>query len=399
MYSGYQELNDTTIATDMGSMVAASATPLERTPSATSLRVLIVKLGWTESFVSDAPEPPVYTAGGSDNRPGHTSTRDSHGAVHRSHNAECSLGDVLRTTPILHLFADDHVTWLTDRRAVPLLPGSPYIDELVVYGSDAHRRLMAQQFDVGLNLERNKRLATLLQRLDCAQWRGFSIDRGVTALQHIATAGGSVPYPAYMTIPRHEVALPGGDSDKVTASEQRMLEGRHQSGQSWPEILYDLAGARYEGQPMVLGHTPRTTVTHDIGFNVQVGPKWPTKAWPVVYWQRLQELLGDRWSIDYQRCLNDLEGYIDWINQCRVLVTNDSLGLHVAQALGKITIGLFGPTSAATIPDSPHLQCLSAANSCPYQPCYKSHCERDAQCMRALTPEQVAEVIERVCPQ
>ena len=46
--------------------------------------------------------------------------------------------------------------------------------------------------------------------------------------------------------------------------------------------------------------------------------------------------------------LDDLHGYMDWINTCRVLITNDSLGLYLGIALGKKVIALFGPTPSDT---------------------------------------------------
>ena len=41
-----------------------------------------------------------------------------------------------------------------------------------------------------------------------------------------------------------------------------------------------------------------------------------------------------------------VENYINWINSCGTIVTNDSLGLHIALALKKKVIILFGDTNA-----------------------------------------------------
>ncbi len=43
-----------------------------------------------------------------------------------------SLGDVLRTTVILHHFQDSHITWLVDEKALPLLEGNPFIDRTLI---------------------------------------------------------------------------------------------------------------------------------------------------------------------------------------------------------------------------------------------------------------------------
>ena len=44
-----------------------------------------------------------------------------------------SLGDVLRTTVILHLLKENHITWLVDKHAFKLLYGNPYIDKILIY--------------------------------------------------------------------------------------------------------------------------------------------------------------------------------------------------------------------------------------------------------------------------
>ena len=45
----------------------------------------------------------------------------------------CSLGDVLRTTVILHFLKKDNITWLVDERALPLLRDNRYIDRILVF--------------------------------------------------------------------------------------------------------------------------------------------------------------------------------------------------------------------------------------------------------------------------
>jgi heptosyltransferase-2 len=59
--------------------------------------------------------------------------------------------------------------------------------------------------------------------------------------------------------------------------------------------------------------------------------------------------VADGFSVDWQQGLNNLYDYIDWINSCKKLVTNDSLGLHIALALGKPVVALFGPTNAKEV--------------------------------------------------
>src|SRR5204863_481959 len=76
--------------------------PMTDTGGADRKRVLIIKPGYSETLDADAS-----------------------GIV--------SLGDILRTTVVLHLFPPEryHVTWLVDPKGVPLLHGNPFIHRLL----------------------------------------------------------------------------------------------------------------------------------------------------------------------------------------------------------------------------------------------------------------------------
>src|SRR3989338_5553749 len=62
------------------------------------------------------------------------------------------------------------------------------------------------------------------------------------------------------------------------------------------------------------------------------------------YWKKLKSIRGNESTVSWQKGLKHIEEYIEWINSCKMLVTNDSLGLHIVEVLGKKTVALFGPT-------------------------------------------------------
>src|SRR3989344_3984522 len=69
-----------------------------------------------------------------------------------------ALGDVLRTTPILHEFKNDNVTWLTSTKAVPLLQRNQFINKILtieysrpsLYDSDS-------DYSIVLNMDEDAR--------------------------------------------------------------------------------------------------------------------------------------------------------------------------------------------------------------------------------------------------
>ncbi len=86
------------------------------------------------------------------------------------------------------------------------------------------------------------------------------------------------------------------------------------------------------------------------GFNTRVGPRWPAKKWSDAAWRELERLLRRRgWRVSWQPS-GSLEEYRDWIRGLNVMVSCDSLGLHLALAAGVPVVGLFGPTWPGEIP-------------------------------------------------
>ena len=88
---------------------------------------------------------------------------------------------------------------------------------------------------------------------------------------------------------------------------------------------------------------------------------------------------------------------IEWIRLGDLLITNDTGPMHVAAALGKPVVGIFGPTEPART--GPYGQTDRALQSLhlPCVPCLKSRCayEKPLECLRAITPERVLLEVRR----
>lgn len=302
--------------------------------------VLIIKLGYSETFVSHV-------------------------------GSTCSLGDVLRTTSLLHLFKEDDVTWLTDSAAVPLLNGNPYINRILEYTTDSARQLKMERFDTVVNLEKVSDVCELAGSVDAGKRCGFHFDP-VTG----EPTAGDQAYDELIVATHH-------------AAKQANLR-------SWSDLLFSMLGEEWKGEGYILGYEPNTEVSYDIGFNTNVGSLFPVKAWPDGYWTELEKLVGDKYTISYQQCLHDLNGYMDWINSCRVLVTNDSLGLHLALALGKKVVAMFGPTPAAELAPNDNLKLIVSPADHDCIPCCRNECVIGDPCMQHITPDMVFASLENV---
>ena len=275
--------------------------------------------------------------------------------------AVVSLGDVFRASSLLHAFMDHHVTWLTAPPAAELLLGNHLIDSLVLAGTPEQARgLLDERFDVMVNLEKSPQWCEFSRRIDAGAKFGF---------RSYSDTGRMEFYPASQRV-----------LSRALAERQR---------QPVQQILYEIISQTWAGQPYVLGYRPNVRCIYDIGFNHHVGPKWPTKRWPEGHWRRLERLLSDRYLISWQRSLNNIRRYIDWLASCRLIVTCDSLGLHLALALGRKVVALFGPTCAQEIELYGRGKRVVSPATC--APCYRSECAQRPTCMEQIDPAAVAE--------
>jgi len=151
---------------------------------------------------------------------------------------------------------------------------------------------------------------------------------------------------------------------------------------------------------------------------IQPGARWLTKRWPVEYFTELIRRLAKKFpdarfailgstedrppgeTISHavpERCLDlcgqtSLPEMVEWLRLCDLMVTNDTGPMHVAVALGKPLVALFGPTEPRRT--GPYRQLNSVLRiDLPCSPCLKSHChyEKPNECLNALSPATVFE--------
>jgi heptosyltransferase-2 len=92
-------------------------------------------------------------------------------------------------------------------------------------------------------------------------------------------------------------------------------------------------------------------------------------------------------------CDNPVRLFAAIVAACGVVVAGDTLAMHLSLALGRRTIVLFGPTSAAEIEMYglgekvvPGMDCLA---------CYKNACDFVPNCMDLITTDMVEAAVHR----
>ena len=231
-----------------------------------------------------------------------------------------SYGDVLRTTVLLNLYKRDDVTWLVDEKAYPILKDNTLIDRVLIYNPTSVSNLQSECYDRVINLEKVPGLCALSDRIAAHQRYGFCFDEKTG-----------------------QVKANNGTEKALSICYDEKRKKNHNG--YWQEHLFEMVESRWQGEEYVFSYKGTTSEVYDVGFNFVVGNKWPTKAWPMAHWEKLEALSKGIFSVSWQRGLDDMKEYFEWINSCRVIVSNDSFGLHLAIALKKKVVGLFGPTN------------------------------------------------------
>ncbi len=290
-----------------------------------------------------------------------------------------SFGDILRTTPLLHLYKEDYVIWLTDKAAFPLLKGNPYINELLSLNfKNAVRLINEKDIDTVINLEKSYDICKLVNQINAWKKYGFRFDEKTNSAKAYDRA--------------FEILSVSADID-VQRKNQKTMQ----------ELLFEIVGEKWRDEEYVLGYEPKSEVKYDIGLNVFAGSKWPIKMWPMNNWDILEkELLKNNLKITRQdkqpkEILSNLYSYMDWINSCKIVISNDSLGMHLAIALKKKVLGLFGPTAHKEVHFYSRGKAILPQEIFSCYPCFKTHCIRNYNCMKNISPEKVyKEVAEMI---
>lgn len=286
----------------------------------------------------------------------------------RALSVTTSLGDVLRTTFILNYYKDWKVDWLVDKRAQQLLEYNKYINRIFAYNPSIVDELKEQSYDLVINLEKIPEACFLSDALNTKKRLGFGL-KGYDL--HVKN------YLNYIV----------GDSKLIEICRERNKKKLNQH--CFQEILAKVLHKTWKEERYILGYKPKSNIQYDIGFNWTTSNKWTNKSWPKAHWRKLETLLKDEYTISWQRGLSNIFNYIDWINSCRLIVTADTLGLHICLALGKRVIALFGPTSHREVYLYECGSYILPALDYKCIPCLKPICHKNKMCMEYILPKIV----------
>lgn len=276
-------------------------------------------------------------------------------------------GTVVRTLGVAKALKEKYperkIVWVTKEGNKEIVKANKYVNE--VYSLEEKEKVLAEEFELALNLDIDKEATALIGRIKAKEKRGFYADGEY----------------AQAYLPEGEYYLNTMFDDELKKTNKK----------TYQEMIFDAAGLKHDSKKYALeiklGEKEKK-YTEDfvkknvisgkkiIGLHIGSSPRWPSKAWHV---ERVVEFVKLAKSKGFEVLLfsgpddaervkkideklkaekievvknnpqnTDLE-FAGLVSICKVVVCADSFALHLALALKKKVICLFFCTSADEI--------------------------------------------------
>jgi len=280
-------------------------------------------------------------------------------------------GDVLRTTSILYglkrKYPRCHVTWFTKIESLPLILNHHYIDKALNYNNKNLLKLKNSRFDLVINLDEDLEACSIATKIK-GKKIGFYLDQGKV-----------VPTPSAKKVFDMSSLGKSPLNDKL----------KKENKKTYQELIAEIVGIPSKNNDLILRLDDKQKkyfrhflrqfnldLKKDliIGLNTGTGTKWPSKNWSIENTAKLAEkfhkelnakviLFGGSNEIERNNqiislskvpiinsgCGNNLFEFPALISLCNLMITSDTMGLHLSVALKRKIIVLIGPTSSSEI--------------------------------------------------
>ena len=320
-----------------------------------------------------------------------------------------AMGDVLRTTPLIAAYRRKYpgcrITWVVDRACQAVLKGNAMIDELLEFSPSLLKELSQHSFDVAINLDKEKEALDAIEAANAQEKFGFGWNRDKT--DHVSLNAAS----------EYAVQLGKDDDLKFRQNQKTYQEISFEQAElpfEKDEYLFkcdqkDLSYAKNHLQGLGFEEADFGNV---IGINTGSGERFAGKRLPLDHIAKLAKLfyetLGRKVLLlggpeETQRnkdieektrpfALNagthhSITQFSGIVSQCALVVTGDTIAMHIAIATKTPALVFFGSTCASEIELYGRGRKIVSDIDC--APCYKRVCPIDEKCMSELPLERL----------
>ena len=283
-----------------------------------------------------------------------------------------ALGDVLRTTfvakGIKEKYTKSTITWLTKENAEEILTNNPFVDTIITW--EQRDLLYGKHFDWVLSLDDEEEVCAFAFAMDTERLQGAYLQNTKRMYTPDVEAWFG------MGLLRPEERGGKAEADRLKAANRRTFQDIYaemfdikQCAQRKPILELNLEELNY-GQEIAEkeGVNKQNTV---IGINPGAGIRWELKMLSVEKTAEICNTLAQNPNnkilllggldeaernkkikalcpspnIIYVEPVASIRTFASVINVCDIVITADSLALHIAHAGEKQVIAFFGPTS------------------------------------------------------
>lgn len=337
-----------------------------------------------------------------------------------------AIGEVVMATPVLEAlkrhYPDCTVHILVGKTSLPVVENNPFCDKVIPIEEDIFLRLKIRQI---LRLARDLKregydTAIVLHQFFLfgvfAWLAGIPVRAGIDRRgEGFALTVKAMPSPKPIHRVQENLSVVGALGVKTEGLAARIWlapEALERAGNMLKE-----AGCRGGKVVVMLPTGGQNAPAATLSANIV------TKRWPVELYAELARRLTEEWHCvivlggaaetglevsfkDTQASVmigkTDLATTIGLIGRADAVVTNDSGPMHIAAALGRPMVAIFGPTDSRILGyQSEKAVILTSNTEC--SPCYREdlfpgvvpECEHQ-KCMRSVTVEMVHEAVRRL---
>jgi heptosyltransferase-2 len=322
-----------------------------------------------------------------------------------------AIGAVVRSTSLLKRIREKypraHLTWVTDRPSNQLLQGHPLIDRVVT--SDDLLALKAIRFDIGFVVDKSLKAVGISQSLQIKKVFGFTAFPVTGAILPANTAAtelwelGLDNQKKFFLNQKSEIQLmiEAFELDRqrsdfeynlpLTKTEEKIKNERRslwQKQKDQPVIGINTGCSDVIGAKKLTVAKQRELIAELLVqdyFNIVLlgGPEDTAR----------NKEIADQFPVVQTPTESGLRDGLISVAACDIVVTGDSLGMHMAIAQKKYVIAWFGPTCAQEIELFGRGEKILAPVAC--APCWKRSCDKVTMCYDQISVQSLSEAVAR----
>ncbi|MBN1233732.1 MAG: glycosyltransferase family 9 protein [Candidatus Coatesbacteria bacterium] len=326
-----------------------------------------------------------------------------------------AMGDVLRTTPILKginsRYPEAQITWLTHSISKPLLENNAFINRLWCIDELFKPELLSTRFDLLFCFDKSSEAISLSRYISAERKFGFtSTECGDLTISNEAS--------------RRSWLLGLDDNYKF-----------HENKSTYPEMIFEISEIPYNNEEYILDFTEDELLNSSerwkdiserielkgmksndvLGINIGAGGAFANKSLPtdtlaelikklhgkgyplvllggpqeITVQSRLQEIID--FPLVFNNFHNSVRQFAALLRFCKLILTGDTLAMHLAIAIQKPVIAFFTSTCSQEI--ELYGRGLKIKTKAKCAPCYLRNCPSNNICLEDLTSELIFEKI------